>query len=400
MVWAEVPNVRHEVELPSASHVVSQAPSGRYLVPDDELPWWMERIPSSNVQFLIEAVLSAQVKPTALIVANQSFEIDITAATATVLRPNVAIAVTMAAAVKAVLARTGSVAADVTVSAISRAVVRPSFSASVSLSTVTKPIAYVEAAFVIDIEVGDAIPKRIAAFAPEVSIAAANKKVHTAAVALTTDVSMTATAKAVKAVTAAVGVGVTVSAINAKISSSLAAVRFDVAATGAVKKVVSSAAPATIDAALAATSKQVYSRSVAVGLEVVLSAVTEVVTFSNMGMDKSGTWNGGVGNNWTDIPGFVVRSGFPSTVLSGGNGLVMNGSKSITVTWDISANNVGNTTYRITKNGVVVQTFAQGVRAATSSAFNVVAGDILKIQYNPFFGNTQVTAGYMYTNTN
>lgn len=101
---------------------------------------------------------------------------------------------------------------------------------------------------------------------------------------------------------------------------------------------------------------------------------------SSMGMDKSGTQSLPTAT-WTKLTSFVVRSGYPSTVITS-SALVMN----ITGVGDIRfrgqfSSSFGTQQFRVVKNGVTVLGSPANTGVTTTiSAQSVVPGDTLELQ--------------------
>lgn len=117
--------------------------------------------------------------------------------------------------------------------------------------------------------------------------------------------------------------------------------------------------------------------------------------FSAMGMDKAGSQSIASPSAWLDVTGWVVRSGYPDSVIVD-NGLVMNGSGTVTASYTVTSSAAPNITYRIIKNGAMVGSTSTAA-SFTTPQFTVVAGDVLKLQCNSFFGGTAITAASLLT---
>lgn len=92
-----------------------------------------------------------------------------------------------------------------------------------------------------------------------------------------------------------------------------------------------------------------------------------------MGMDKSGPQTVANTGTWEKLTGFVARSGFPLTVISG-DGLKANG----TGVWNFQVqsthdNTSGETRVRVLRNGVVL---ANATFSASGSFHTTVGGSI------------------------
>ncbi|WP_280451529.1 hypothetical protein [Nocardia cyriacigeorgica] len=117
----------------------------------------------------------------------------------------------------------------------------------------------------------------------------------------------------------------------------------------------------------------------------------EVVTFSPMGMDKSGTLSLPAGTTAT-VAGWTVRSGYPGTVITG-DALVSNGTKDVTIQCKVTLTSAWGSstalTLRVLKNGVSIGTGSIAFNA-TSTSFSVstslVSGDQISLQYTTPFG--------------
>lgn len=98
---------------------------------------------------------------------------------------------------------------------------------------------------------------------------------------------------------------------------------------------------------------------------------------SSMGMDKSG--NQGLNSNtWTTVTSFVVRDGYPSTVITD-SALVMNQGGPCTVRFQISFTNANaNQLGRVVKNGVTL--FEGPANVIASIADTAVVGDVYGLQ--------------------
>lgn len=317
MVWAEVPNPRHEAEPPSHQHVAVEAPTGRYRVPTREIPWFLIRTPTLDPNWIIDVALSAIVKPTALIDASQFVDVDLTADVASVIDAELLTDVALTATSRQVYARAANSTLTGTLSATSAAAALADLSGAVTLSATTFPIASVVADFVIDLEVADALPSRNAFFTPEVTLEATAMKVITAIAEYTPDVALAASVLKVISNAANAGVDVAVTASVSKIASSQAPVQFDVTADAQVVKVASVTAEFVIDVEFGGSMiAPVYARAADFTLDADLSATNERITFSNSGIQKSA--NQLVPDStWTRITGWAVRSGFPNTIIEG-----------------------------------------------------------------------------------
>lgn len=112
-----------------------------------------------------------------------------------------------------------------------------------------------------------------------------------------------------------------------------------------------------------------------------------------MGMDKSGTFS--FGASFADITGWVVRSGFPETILSG-NGMSMNVDGTISVTANLTMSSGGGYALRITKNGSAVGS-EYTTNSFTTPPFAVAAGDVIRIQGKVTSLTQGVSGGYVQT---
>lgn len=122
---------------------------------------------------------------------------------------------------------------------------------------------------------------------------------------------------------------------------------------------------------------------------------SKVITFSHQGMDKTGTQSVANGATNTPITGWVARSGFTANIVN--NGLVMNGSATVTVNWTMNASvSTAYSSTTIYKNGVAIVTDADG--PSSIAGVSVVAGDVLTMTVsNTYFSSFNVTGGYIYT---
>lgn len=134
------------------------------------------------------------------------------------------------------------------------------------------------------------------------------------------------------------------------------------------------------------------------GEATLVGAVTYVAppSFNHMGMGKTSQTT--APNSWSDIPGWVIRSGFPATNIVS-NGMVMNGTATVSVVWNIPNSIPTWVQYRLMKNGVVVWTGTVGTSSGTIPNIPVVSGDVLKMQSNhAYFSVVYINAGgFMYT---
>lgn len=128
--------------------------------------------------------------------------------------------------------------------------------------------------------------------------------------------------------------------------------------------------------------------------------VWPVAGFTEMGMDKSGTFVA-TKNSTTKVTGWVVRSGYPDTVITN-NALVVNGDGNITAYCYVTRT---GTSYQdkvaIYKNGVQVaisnQTTFDTYRSVNWTG-NVVDGDTLDVRYQngSYTSDNNITGGYLY----
>ncbi|MGI5216245.1 hypothetical protein [Nocardia sp. CA-290969] len=99
---------------------------------------------------------------------------------------------------------------------------------------------------------------------------------------------------------------------------------------------------------------------------------------SSMGMNKSGT-EAITANQWTTLTSFVIRAGFPATVISGGNTLVMDANALGTIRFRGNFTSIGGTQqFRVRLNGTQLLT----VNTATIGTVDVTvsAGDTIDLQ--------------------
>lgn len=118
----------------------------------------------------------------------------------------------------------------------------------------------------------------------------------------------------------------------------------------------------------------------------------------SMGMDKSGSHTTGQ-NSWVKLTGFVVRSGYPSTVISD-NTLVLSESGVGNIAFTVSVQLTGDTQQaRVVRNGseVLGSVVNQGV-VGTVPGVTVSAGDTLELQFytnSAFTQRRTVNGGYL-----
>lgn len=109
-------------------------------------------------------------------------------------------------------------------------------------------------------------------------------------------------------------------------------------------------------------------------------------SFARQRMDKSGTYTAVGGNTYVQATGWASNVTFPCTVTS--NQLVVVGSGSVTLAWNLTSNNA----IRIMKNGVQVAVPTSGVTGSTP--LTVADGDLLRVDVlMAFFPNTTLSAG-------